>query len=159
MDSIPSVRRARGFERAIARARARARRMSPRARRDVHHRGFDRHRHFFSPPVLFLEIHARPSSLSFFSPRVSPARPRLALAAPTPSHRDADGNDGDDDDGDDGDDDATLETEDATRRERSRVGRCVSNAAMDRTTARATDRALERATRGVMNTAWNEWER
>ncbi len=154
MDSIPSVRRARGFERATARVKnvaARASRRPPSRVRPTSS--------FFSPPVLFLEIHARPSSLSFFSPRVSRARPRLALAAPTPSHRDADGNDGDDDDGDDGDDDATLETEDATRRERSRVGRCVSNAAMDRTTARATDRALERATRGVMNTAWNEWER
>ena len=116
--------------------------MSPRARRDVHHRGFDRHRHFFSPPVLFLEIHARPSSLSFFSPRVSRTRPRLALATPTPSHRD--GNDGDDDDGDNGDDDATLETEDATRRERSRVGWCVSNdRARDRPSARARDEGCD----------------
>ena len=118
--------------------------MSPRARRDVHHRGFDRHRHF-SSPVLFLEIHTRPLSLSLSSLRASrpPARvSRLALATPTPSHRD--GNDGDDDDGDNGDDDATLETEDATRRERSRVGWCVSNdRARDRPSARARDEGCD----------------
>ena len=137
MDSIPSVRRARGFERAKNVA-ARASRRPPSRVRPTSS--------FFSPPVLFLEIHARPSSLSFFSPRVSRARarPRLALAAPTPSHRDADGNDGDDDDGDNGDDDATLETEDATRRERSRVGWCVSNdRARDRPSARARDEGCD----------------
>jgi hypothetical protein len=129
--------------------------MSPRARRDVHHRGFDRHHvaSFFSTFIVsrntrtsLVENHVENQVLS---PRVSSQPSRVSPSRP-PSHRGDDGNDGDDDDGDDGDDDATLETEDATRRERSRVGGCVSNAAIDRTTARATDRALERATRGVM---------
>ena len=139
-----------------ARARARVKNVAARASRRPPSRVRPTSS-FFSTCIV--SRNTRTSLEPLFSPRVSRAHPRLALATPTPSHRDADGNDGDDDDGDDGDDDATLETEDATRRERSRVGWCVSNAAMDRTTARATDRALERATRGVMNTAWNEWER
>ena len=130
--------------------------MSPRARHDVHHHGFDRHHvaSFFS--TFIVSRNTRTSLVEnrvenqVLYPRSSSTLSRLALASPTPSHRGDDGDDGDDDDGDDGDDDATLEYEDATRDERSRVGGCVSNVAIDRTTTRATDRALERATRGVM---------